>query len=760
MTKFSKFWRSTVLLAAMTFGMGAQAQSLSEGWYQITRNMSASDLAKRLEGNTDFWSNALGFFGDLTRNDYLYVAEEFVEEQEIFGIKTGQRTYGAKYKNGLTEQISTGDVNTYFYITPVEGENEAYTIRSYNGHYLHTDGTFSVEPQTLYLNPSFNFSMKNTFVGTHTNWYDKWMDDAASLAIDLAVGAANLTVGIFKNENISGYSIGVKPETFELDTRNPSGSLDLSTILSWLNVKLPIGFSIAYNPQSWQQSIKEIEVPVEIDVTKDVEVTKEVEVTDEFGNVTTQTVTEIQTVTEKQTVMQKQIVRGDYVDAKNIDPLRLGWNALTGINISDYNNLANSLIRFVLTNFASDSYRFRKIDLNNVANGGDGYLGSIIGALNRQELIPYTVKIEGWDNTFTVNKPKDANTPLGVVGDFFNQITGGLGINTVNQLTHTNASVLITSDAQHREFESSPIYDGGTVFAVKGKSIFNQREGSFVDKGSEHTCSSVVITPYDYQETLWGLLGSNGVQNFSNCISAACVDEENHIIHVYFTEPGKTWRVDCAEGKYVTRNAPFNLELQDVSILQSIGGFIGLDKTSDDVEVSYPTTVDGNDEVVLETISGKVIPAHTPVLIKNTHTQKLWPLDIKVTDHMIFKVVESSDVESPEGNLLHGVCFPFELDNDVKAYVLKSTGNGKEQKFFMLNQTDRLLSPWRAYLEWDGDLNNATSGLRIALDEDALTGVDTVLENNEEVPVYDLSGRRIVKMQNGFQINGGKKVIK
>ena len=707
MIKISNLWRSGLVVAAMSFGMTAMAQKPSgEGWYQITRNMSASDVAEQLASNKNFLEQIGDFFGNLTRNDYLYVAEEFAKEQTIFGVKTGQRTYGAKYKNGLTEQISSGDVNTYFYVAPVEGKEDVYTIRSYNGHYLHADGTFSVNPEELHLGPAFDLQFYSNY--TSKGWWDP-VPGLINTALNgiLGIGGINNTVKFFNNVN--GVSIGSATSSFDTKTA--------TDILNMFQIELPIGFKSSYKATSWQQSVTEV--------------------------TTTETNDKGETVTKTETV------RGDYLDAKNVNALKMGWDALGSLNTGgDYTKFANALLQFALNNFCSDSYRFHKIDLNNVAAGGDGYLGSIIGALDRKQLIPYTVEIEGWDGTFTVNKPMDTRDGTGITGFFDKIIQGATGVTTVNQLTHTNASVIINSDAAHNEFESAPLYNGATIFAVKNNSLFNKKEGSFVDAGTEHECNNVVITPYEYSNGLWGL-GANGVQDFSKCISAACVDEKNHVIHVYFTEPGKQWKVNCEEGKYVTRNAPFALELAKLSGLGEVGGFF--EGTSDDVEVTYPTTVNGQ-EIELQPING-VIPAHTPVIMKNTHTQSWIPLDRKVTHHMYFKVVDSNDA-APTDNLLHGVCFQYTLAADINAYVLKTLND--KQKFYKLNQTDRTLAPWRAYLEWNGAANSA---LRIVGFDEETEGIDSVIAPEaENAPIYDLSGRR-VNSSNGVTISAGKKYI-
>lgn len=656
----TKFLHALLLILAVTFAMPSQAQNLKEGWYQIKRVLSASDAEKQLKG---FDITKIGsIVSDLTRNEYLYVNEEFVAEQKFLGIVPTKKVYGAYYK----ESARNGEVNTYFYVVPVEGETEAYTIRSYNGHYLHSDGTFSINPETLYLGAGIDINVETTKSGLGTT---------------ILAGAINTAIKALKR--IGGYSVGQESKSYELDPSQIAGAIE--------NFVDPgIKMTIGYKEMSWEQQVNE-------------------QVNEEGDTV---------------------VVRKDYLDGKQADIANIAKNILADMISKELDpSDAMSLIRFVLRNFCSDAYKFEKINLSSVEAGGEGILGGIIGStVGRKELVPYTVQIEGWDGTFTINDASDY------------QKTDLL---KATQLTHTNASVIITSDATHKEFNSAPIYNGGTIFAIKDKKIFGEgEEHSFIDKG-EHTCSNVVITPYEYKG---GILGANGVQNFSKCISAACVDEEAKIIHVYFTEPGKEWKVKVDQNKFVTRHAPFALNIAASETESS--GFMGMTKKTYTSEAYYATDVNG-EEVELVKLDG-VIPAHTAVVIKNTSKES-------GNHEFKYKVAskENQALEAPEDNILHGVCFSYTLPTDVNAYVLK-TLNG-EQKFYKLNQEDRTLTAWRAYLEWNGTANSA---LRINLGEDELPTSLEAIENAEKnSPVYDLTGRRINKAQNGVFINGGKKII-
>lgn len=677
-TKKSTLVHALLLILAVAFAMPSQAQNLSEGWYQIKRSMSASELEKQLKEVSI--ANLEKFIKGATRNEYLYVGEEITAKQKFLGIETGQRTYGAKYVTSTTEKaINTGDVNTYFYVAPVEGETEAYTIRSYNGHYLHSDGTFCVEPETLYLNNAIDIKAEATKTG--------WSLDA--IAAKALAGGINTAISLM---SISGYSVGKPSTSYDFDPSKLAGG---ST-----SVADP-GFKIitSYKEMSWQQSITE------------------------------KTVETGETAEDGTPITKTEMVYGEYLDGKKSDigniGLTLAKDILSGeVKLTDQ----ISVIRFIMRNFCSDAYTFHKIDLKKVNGSNEGLLGSIVGSITQQkELIPYTVQIEGWDGTVKINDARDYHP------------TDRL---KTKQLTHTNASVIIQSDATMEKYEGAPIYNGGTLFAVKaGKVNEEGTDAGFVDKG-EHTCSNVVITPYEYKGGILGM-GANGVQDFSKCISAACVDEQNQIIHVYFTEPGKEWKIGVEKGKFVTRNAPFAL---NISASEKEGL---INKKTYTSEVYYPTAVNDKD-VELVKIDGSVIPAHTAVLIKNTSNES-GSHEFKYT----VASKENQTLEAPEGNLLHSVCFAHELDADVNAYVLKT--RDEQQKFYKLNQEDRMLAPWRAYLEYDG--GEAESPLRIAGFDDVITGVNTVLAPESVTTIYDLSGRR-VSTSNGVTIVGGKKIIK
>ena len=639
-TNHSTFLQALLLILAAVFAMPSQAQELKEGWYKIKRTISASDIEKNLLNGVNL--------SDLTKlfeNDYLSVKEEFPEEQSftVLGqtIPNGQRTYGARFKKtGLISNIKDQS-DLFFYVTPL-GENK-YTIRAINGHYLHSDGTFCVEPETLYLDNPYQFSGSINGVEIDPTTISK----------------------IISKES---YSVGSELKEFNFDP---------SKISSQLNFSL----NVAFKQDSWQQ--------------------KYIETTDEEGNVTT--------------------TQQDYLDSKHVGIMEAGteiYNALKEvIKEEDQTKLVNNILCFLLRNFCGDSFEFEKIPASDFKNFNNKLFG-----IGGKDVTPYTVRIQNFAS-YDGATAKDYNSAL----------------SKNKQLTHTNAAVKFNCDAVYETSRGVMLYDNATVFVIN-----NDKKLKLIEEG-EHICTGVEFTDYIKEKGInydTSLTKRNCVADFTNAICSACVDEATKTIYVFVTEPGQEWKIGVAQNKFVTRYAPFAL---NIAASETEGALMW--KKTYTSEAYYAKGVDGENVELVKL--DDVIPAHTAVVIKNTS---------KESDSHEFKYTvaakDAQATEAPADNLLHGVCFGYTLDSDVNAYVLK-TIDGK-QKFYKLNQEDRKLTPWRAYLEWDGA---ASSALRIADFEEDVEGIDTVLApENANAPIYDLSGRR-VNSSNGVTISAGKKYI-
>lgn len=161
------------------------------------------------------------------------------------------------------------------------------------------------------------------------------------------------------------------------------------------------------------------------------------------------------------------------------------------------------------------------------------------------------------------------------------------------------------------------------------------------------------------------------------------------------------------------------------------------------VEV-YTISEVGEGFVMMEAVEG-ALPANTGVILKNAGTYT-------------FKTA-AKDVASIEGNMLHGSVEDSYVEGS--AYVL---ANGAEGVGF-----------YKAELNKDAEgnagsthfLNNANKAyLPVVANSQVLrfnigetTGIEGVIEStNANAAIFDLSGRRVAKMQKGIYIVNGKKV--
>ncbi|MBR5841486.1 MAG: hypothetical protein IKY64_02585 [Bacteroidaceae bacterium] len=140
-----------------------------------------------------------------------------------------------------------------------------------------------------------------------------------------------------------------------------------------------------------------------------------------------------------------------------------------------------------------------------------------------------------------------------------------------------------------------------------------------------------------------------------------------------------------------------------------------------------------------------VLPAHTPVLIEAV-----------ANDYTFEYTATEATVES---NLLAGSVFNITVEGD--GYVLAAKGENVGLYKAILNEGKFTNKANKAYLPAPADGNAPAMFVfsRGGEDEDA-TGIDQLINANGELVIYDLSGRRVEKMEKGIYIVNGKKVVK
>ncbi len=155
---------------------------------------------------------------------------------------------------------------------------------------------------------------------------------------------------------------------------------------------------------------------------------------------------------------------------------------------------------------------------------------------------------------------------------------------------------------------------------------------------------------------------------------------------------------------------------------------------------AFKGTVNEN-EVVLTAYkqAGEVLPANTPVLLTATDvaSYKFLPAAYQAAEETGFKGTLAASAVS-----------------DANAYILaQKEGN---VKFYLLNSESNTVNANKAYLVVSS--GNAQS---LSFNFGATTGISAAtIDATEKAPVYDLSGRRVVKaVKGGVYIQNGKKFI-
>ncbi len=151
-----------------------------------------------------------------------------------------------------------------------------------------------------------------------------------------------------------------------------------------------------------------------------------------------------------------------------------------------------------------------------------------------------------------------------------------------------------------------------------------------------------------------------------------------------------------------------------------------------------------------------VIPANTGVLLENEegeYTFKKAAKDLSAIEGNLLR-------GSVENSYVEGLAYVLAVKNDVVGLykaTLNKNAEGAEGTTHFLNNAGK------AYLVLPAEAEGVEAPAMFTLgrggeDEDA-TGIDQLISNGEVV-IYDLSGRRVEKMEKGIYIVNGKKVVK
>lgn len=155
---------------------------------------------------------------------------------------------------------------------------------------------------------------------------------------------------------------------------------------------------------------------------------------------------------------------------------------------------------------------------------------------------------------------------------------------------------------------------------------------------------------------------------------------------------------------------------------------------------AYKGTVSGN-EVILTAYkqAGEVLPANTPVLLT-------------ATDASSYNFAPAGYQPSEETGFLGTLVATAVTANN--AYILAK--KGEEVKFYLLNSESNTVNAYKAYIVVSGGKAQSLS-----FNFGTTTGIHAATADAAtDAPVFDLSGRRVVKVvKGGLYIQNGKKFI-
>ena len=152
--------------------------------------------------------------------------------------------------------------------------------------------------------------------------------------------------------------------------------------------------------------------------------------------------------------------------------------------------------------------------------------------------------------------------------------------------------------------------------------------------------------------------------------------------------------------------------------------------------------VDNDLNITVYKNAGDVLPANTPVLLTATSAGE--------------KTFAPAPYAAAEGTGFQGT-LSAKAVTATNTYILSKNG-GKTVKFFALDETNNTINANKAYLVVSGGAAQALNfnfGNTTGIQNAAVEGV------NANAPLFDLSGRRVVKaVKGGIYIQNGKKFVK
>ncbi len=227
-------------------------------------------------------------------------------------------------------------------------------------------------------------------------------------------------------------------------------------------------------------------------------------------------------------------------------------------------------------------------------------------------------------------------------------------------------------------------------------------------------------------------INSNGsTGRFSNNNYVGIISGVGYSTEIYFEEvtdfAGQTVKFAASTDSknYATLNLPYASKLPEGVTAYKAG-----------------EVVDNDLNITVYKNAGEVLPANTPVLLTATSDGS--------------KTFAPAPYVAAEGTGFKGTLAATAV-TDANVYILSKNG-GETVKFFALDETNNTINANKAYLVVPGGKAQALNfnfGNTTGIQNAAVEGV------NANAPLFDLSGRRVVKaVKGGIYIQNGKKFVK
>ena len=153
------------------------------------------------------------------------------------------------------------------------------------------------------------------------------------------------------------------------------------------------------------------------------------------------------------------------------------------------------------------------------------------------------------------------------------------------------------------------------------------------------------------------------------------------------------------------------------------------------------------ENIVLQKITG-ALPANTGVILSSENADKYIPT-ARTTELLATVNAADNKLVATTGNA---------VDANVNAYILSQDSGTAVFKKLSSNTSNRTIKQYKAYLKLNGA--NPAQLMNFAFAGSNITGIQNVTETSTKSnTAYDLTGRKVGKLQKGIYIVNGKKVI-